>query len=89
MVEVMLEEVAAAEAEAAKGGEPPAPRAVMVASHNEESVLCAAEKVVRLGLNPKGGSVVFAQVYGMAENISVPLGACTGVGLYVGGGIGV
>ncbi|KAG0712086.1 Hydroxyproline dehydrogenase [Chionoecetes opilio] len=69
MVEVMLAEVATAEASSLSS------RAVMVATHNEESVLRAAEGLARQGLDPQGGNVVFAQVYGMAENISVPLAA--------------
>ncbi|XP_063871433.1 hydroxyproline dehydrogenase-like [Scylla paramamosain] len=74
MVRVMLEEVARAGA-AAKLQGTASSRAVMVATHNEESVVRAAELVGRLGLDPQGGDVVFAQVYGMAENISVPLAA--------------
>ncbi|XP_050716148.1 hydroxyproline dehydrogenase-like isoform X2 [Eriocheir sinensis] len=78
MVEVMLAEVDAAEnasggGEGAEGGQ--VSRAVMVATHNEESVVLATQKATRLGLDTRGGSVVFAQVYGMAENISVPLAA--------------
>lgn len=85
----MLREVAAAEAASgSQGTTSPLSRAVMVATHNEESVLRAVELVGRLGLDPQGGFVVFAQVYGMAENISLPLGACVGVYLSVGGRAG-
>ncbi|KAG7164486.1 Hydroxyproline dehydrogenase-like [Homarus americanus] len=65
MVEVMLQEVAA-EAES---------RAVVVATHNEASVKHAAGRLEQLRLDPQAGNVVFGQVYGMAENISVPLAA--------------
>ena len=75
----MLEEVAKAEAAATLHGAAASSRAVMVATHNEESVMRATETVRRLGLDPQGGNVVFAQVYGMAENISVPLGTYVGV----------
>lgn len=74
LVRVMLEEVARAEAAATLKGAASS-RAVMVATHNEASVKAAAELVGRLGLNQQGGDVVFAQIYGMAENISVPLAA--------------
>ncbi|XP_071526703.1 hydroxyproline dehydrogenase-like isoform X2 [Panulirus ornatus] len=63
MVEVMLREVA----------EAPLTRAVVVATHNESSVKLAATKMEQLELDPRAGNVVFGQVYGMAENISVPL----------------
>lgn len=57
-------------------------RQVIVASHNEASVTRAASTVTRLGLNPTSGDVVFGQVYGMAENISIPLGeSCVGISL--------
>lgn len=67
MVEVMLTEVAAAEAVS------PLSRTVLVATHNEESVVRAVQMMGRLGLDAQGGAAMFAQVYGMAENISVPL----------------
>ncbi|CAL4073731.1 unnamed protein product, partial [Meganyctiphanes norvegica] len=63
IIEMMLKEV--------KGN--PNGRTVIVASHNEESVKKAAHHIHKLGLDPLRGNVVFGQVYGMAENISVPL----------------
>ncbi|KAK8734267.1 hypothetical protein OTU49_006097, partial [Cherax quadricarinatus] len=65
MVKVMLQEVARKRDR----------RAVVVATHNEASVKHAAATMERLGIEPLEGSVVFGQVYGMAENISVPLAA--------------
>lgn len=63
MVEMMLREIKAN----------PRSRSVIVASHNETSVRTAAQKLEELQLDPHAGNVVFGQVYGMAENISVPL----------------
>ncbi|XP_042867459.1 hydroxyproline dehydrogenase-like [Penaeus japonicus] len=63
MVELMLREIKAS----------PHSRSVIVASHNEASVRTAARKLEELELDPLAGNVVFGQVYGMAENISVPL----------------
>lgn len=63
MVELMLREIKAN----------PRSRSVIVASHNESSVRTAAQKLEKLQLDPQAGNVVFGQVYGMAENISVPL----------------
>lgn len=46
---------------------------VIVASHNEKSVLKALTKMRSLGISPKDNSVVFGQIYGMASNITVKL----------------
>lgn len=88
----MLAEVSAAENASREGGGGggggaggQVSRTVMVATHNEESVVQATQKATRLGLDTRGGNVVFAQVYGMAENISVPLGGCMGEGEERGG----
>ncbi|XP_068218318.1 hydroxyproline dehydrogenase-like [Palaemon carinicauda] len=48
-------------------------KAIIVATHNEESVRLAASRIEELDLNPSAGNVVFGQVYGMAENITLPL----------------
>ena len=45
----------------------------VVASHNEASATRAAERAVKAGL-AGSGNVVFGQIYGMGENISMPLG---------------
>jgi hypothetical protein len=47
---------------------------VIMATHNEETVRHAASRLLELGLDPRAGHVVFAQIYGMAEQISMPLG---------------
>lgn len=48
---------------------------VIVASHNEESVLKAMSKMKSLGILPSDNTVVFGQIYGMAFNITVKLGS--------------
>lgn len=47
---------------------------VIIATHNEETVCHSASRLLELGLDPRAGHVVFAQIYGMAEQISMPLG---------------
>jgi hypothetical protein len=47
---------------------------VVLATHNEETVRHATSRLFKLGLDPRAGQVVFAQIYGMAEQISMPLG---------------
>lgn len=47
---------------------------VIVASHNEASVLMALSKMASLGILPSDNTVVFGQIYGMAYNITVKLG---------------
>ena len=47
---------------------------LMVASHNEASVRKAVNLLNSFQVTIPEGSFVFGQVYGMAENISVPLG---------------
>lgn len=66
MVDVMLREIQ----------KDPEGKAIIVATHNEESVRLAANKIEELGLDPTVGNVVFGQVYGMAENITLPLAHC-------------
>ena len=47
---------------------------VIVASHNESSVLKAVNKMASLGIQSSDNTVVFGQIYGMAFNITVKLG---------------
>lgn len=47
---------------------------VIVASHNEESVVRAMSKMKSLGILPTDNTVVFGQIYGMAFNITMKLG---------------
>lgn len=47
---------------------------LIVATHNEASVLKALSKMSSLGISPTDNTVVFGQIYGMAFNISVKLG---------------
>ncbi|XP_027563719.1 hydroxyproline dehydrogenase, partial [Neopelma chrysocephalum] len=47
---------------------------LVVASHNESSVLHAAHRIEELSLPRSGGSVCFAQLLGMGEHISLALG---------------
>ena len=49
---------------------------VIVASHNETSVLKALSKMESLDILPTDNTVVFGQIYGMASNITVKLGKC-------------
>ena len=53
---------------------------LVVATHNEASVLRAVGKAEQLGLLEDGQArLAFAQIYGMAEQISLPLGNKTGL----------
>ncbi len=47
---------------------------LVVATHNEKGVAHAAETIRRHGVDAQSGSVVFGQIYGMGEQISLPLG---------------
>jgi hypothetical protein len=47
---------------------------VIMATHNEETIRHSVSRLMELGLDPMAGHVVFAQIYGMAEQISMPLG---------------
>jgi proline dehydrogenase len=44
--------------------------ALVVASHNEPSVMLAANEMVRLGVDRDHRNVMFAQLYGMGDNIT-------------------
>ena len=46
---------------------------IVLGTHNEQSVLNAAQKMLQLGIKPESRQVVFGQIYGMADQISVPL----------------
>ena len=46
---------------------------IVVATHNEAGALHAASKMLQNGIPPDSGRVVFGQIYGMAEQISIPL----------------
>merc|ERR1712198_121944 len=48
---------------------------IVVATHNEAGALHAASKLLQKGIPPDSGRVVFGQIYGMAEQISIPLAA--------------
>ncbi|XP_033627877.1 hydroxyproline dehydrogenase-like [Asterias rubens] len=48
--------------------------AIIVATHNEESVRKAALKMQALGLSRTSGEVIFGQVLGMADHITYALG---------------
>ena len=55
---------------------------IVLGTHNEQSVLNAANKLLDLGIAPDSRKVVFGQIYGMADQISVPLSAA-GFKVYV------
>ncbi|KAM8876555.1 hydroxyproline dehydrogenase isoform 1-T1 [Synchiropus picturatus] len=46
---------------------------IIVATHNEESVRKAAERIKELGINREGGSVCFGQLLGMCDHVSLTL----------------
>jgi len=46
---------------------------IVLGTHNEISALKAAHRLLDLGIPPQSGRVVFGQIYGMADQISVPL----------------
>ncbi|XP_053909036.1 hydroxyproline dehydrogenase isoform X1 [Cuculus canorus] len=48
--------------------------AVMVATHNEDSVRHTARRMEELGIPRSGGGVCFGQLYGMGDHISLALG---------------
>jgi len=48
---------------------------IVLGTHNEASVLTATARLTQLDINPQSGRVVFGQIYGMADQISVPLAA--------------
>ncbi|KAL8566417.1 hypothetical protein ACOMHN_011995 [Nucella lapillus] len=46
---------------------------VIVASHNESSILAAVKGIQQLGIDPCGGSVFFGQLLGMSDHVSCNL----------------
>jgi len=46
---------------------------IVCGTHNEAGAIHAARKLQELGICPGSGQVVFGQIYGMADQISVPL----------------
>ncbi|XP_073502120.1 hydroxyproline dehydrogenase isoform X1 [Phyllobates terribilis] len=47
---------------------------LIIASHNEESVLHAAQRMAELGIVGSGGAVCFGQLLGMCDHVSLTLG---------------
>ena len=47
---------------------------IMIATHNQRSIEKAVDLMKQLGLDPGDQSVFFAQLYGMRDNLSFPLG---------------
>jgi len=48
---------------------------IVCGTHNEAGAIHVAKTLVDLGIDPGSGQVVFGQIYGMADQISVPLAA--------------
>lgn len=48
---------------------------IMIASHNQESVERAVKKMTEVGLQKQSGSVFFAQLLGMSDNLTFTLGS--------------
>ncbi|XP_054272368.1 proline dehydrogenase 1, mitochondrial-like [Macrosteles quadrilineatus] len=48
--------------------------AIMVASHNEDTVRFAIEQMKQIGINPEDKVICFGQLYGMCDYITFPLG---------------
>ena len=46
---------------------------IVLGTHNEKSALNAASIILQSGIKPESHQVVFGQIYGMADQISVPL----------------
>ena len=46
---------------------------IVLGTHNEKSALNAASIILQSGIKPESYQVVFGQIYGMADQISVPL----------------
>uniref|UniRef100_A0A1B6FBK2 Proline dehydrogenase n=1 Tax=Cuerna arida TaxID=1464854 RepID=A0A1B6FBK2_9HEMI len=55
-------------------GEPPQKIAIMVASHNEDTVRFAIEKMKEIGVSPEDKVICFGQLLGMCDYITFPLG---------------
>lgn len=55
-------------------GEDPKKIAIMVASHNEDTVRFAIEKMNEIGIHPEDKVICFGQLLGMCDYITFPLG---------------
>lgn len=55
-------------------GQDPKKIAIMVASHNEETVRFAIEKMNEIGISPEDKVICFGQLLGMCDYITMPLG---------------
>lgn len=55
-------------------GEDPKKIAIMVASHNEDTVRFAIEKMKEIGISPEDKVICFGQLLGMCDYITMPLG---------------
>jgi proline dehydrogenase len=51
--------------------------AIMVASHNEDTVRFAIEKMNEIGISPEDKVICFGQLLGMCDYITFPLGELT------------
>lgn len=47
---------------------------IMVASHNEDTVRFAIEKMKEIGISPEDKVICFGQLLGMCDFITMPLG---------------
>jgi len=57
-------------------GHDPKKIAIMVASHNEDTVRFAIEKMKEIGISPEDKVICFGQLLGMCDYITFPLGEC-------------
>ena len=55
-------------------GQDPKKIAIMVASHNEDTVRFAIEKMKEIGISPEDKVICFGQLLGMCDYITMPLG---------------
>lgn len=55
-------------------GDDPKKIAIMVASHNEDTVRFAIEKMKEIGISPEDKVICFGQLLGMCDYITFPLG---------------
>lgn len=51
---------------------------IMVASHNEDTVRFAIEKMKEIGISPEDKVICFGQLLGMCDYITMPLGKWLG-----------